>query len=436
MNLLQCGSACALPTISGPGATEPHMLHLHRFLPLLFLGACLTACNPSISQPSELTVPSPTAPHLGPTSTRAPASPTPTPGAPQATLVPLAPIGVDDRSIGPEQATVTLLVYSDFQCPRCAQLAPILADLRAEHPDDVRLVFRHFPLLPIHDKASLAGQAAEAAGAQGRFWDMHDLLFARQADWTELTPQEFRTWLMKAADDLGLDTAQFRRYVEEGVAEQRLEDAFRTGLASGIPGTPFLFFNNNLFQIDASRENLEAVTRLTLQEHANSGATLPPPVDRSLVLKAILRFNLGAVEVLLFPAHAPQAVGSFVDLARRGWYNGSAVYRVVPGSYIELGDPSGTGYGDAGYRFGDEIDPGLGFDQAGMLGLASSGPNTNGSAFFITLEPMPELNGGRTIFGQVVDGLEVLKALPARDPLPDLLVAPPAILMAVELVES
>jgi cyclophilin family peptidyl-prolyl cis-trans isomerase/protein-disulfide isomerase len=414
----------------------PYMLRIRRFLPLLLVIACLTACSPAVSQSSEFALPTPTAQQLGPTSTRAPASPTTTPVAPQATLVPLAPISGDDWSIGPEEAAVTLLIYTDFQCPYCAKLAPVLSDLRAAHPQDVRIIFRQYPLLPIHDKAALAGQAAEAAGEQGKFWEMHDLLFARQADWAELTPEQFRTWLVDAAGDIGLEAAQFRRNLEDGAAAAHLEDAFHTGVASGIPGTPFLFFNNDLFQIATSRENLEAVTRLTLQQGANAGATPPPPADRNLALKAILRFNLGTVEVLLFPARAPQAVGSFVDLARRGWYDGSPVYRVLPGSLIELGDPSGTGYGDAGYRFADEIDPALGFEQPGMLGLASSGPDTNGSIFFITLAPLPELTGGRTIFGQVVGGLEVLQSLPERDPLPDLLLEPPAILLSVEIIES
>jgi cyclophilin family peptidyl-prolyl cis-trans isomerase len=310
----------------------------------------------------------------------------------------------------------------------------VLTALRQAHPADVRVIFRHFPILSLHDKASLAGRAAEAAGAQGKFWEMHDLIFAGQADWAVLPLAEAEPWFLRAAGDLGLDSAQFRRDVQDTAAIELMEQAYLIGLASGIPGTPFTFFNGDLLQIDPSQQNLEAMTRLTLLNLANAGATPPPPADGKQALKALLHFNLGTLEVVLFPASAPQAVGSFVDLARRGWCDGSPVSRVIPGRIIELGDPSGTGYGDAGYRFAEEIDASLAFDRPGVVALASSGPNTNGSLFFITLDAIPELTGGRTIFGQVVSGLEVLQDLPARDPLPDLLEPSPAILERIEIV--
>src|SRR5687768_4612264 len=88
-----------------------------------------------------------------------------------------------DWQSGPESAPANIIIYSDFQCENCATLAPMLTLLREEYPDDFRLVYRHYPLAQ-HDKAILAATAAEAAGAQGRFWEMHDLLFARQAAWS------------------------------------------------------------------------------------------------------------------------------------------------------------------------------------------------------------------------------------------------------------
>src|SRR5574338_728608 len=98
----------------------------------------------------------------------------PTPGATQVSMFP--PVGEDDWVLGDNpDAALTVIEYSDFQCPFCAQLAPVLEELQADHPEDVRIVFRHFPI-PNHPLALLGAQASEAAGQQGKFWEMHDLL--------------------------------------------------------------------------------------------------------------------------------------------------------------------------------------------------------------------------------------------------------------------
>jgi len=91
-------------------------------------------------------------------------------------------------------------------------------------------------------------------------------------------------------------------------------------------------------------------------------------------------------------------------------------YRVIPGFAAQTGDPSGTGYGGPGYAFDDEISPDLNFDKAGMVGMANTGPGTNGSLFFITLAPRPSLDGKYTVFGQVVQGMDVVQKLTPRDP--------------------
>jgi protein-disulfide isomerase len=86
----------------------------------------------------------------------------------------------------------------------------VLAQLQATYPDDVRIVYRHFPLLSIHDKAALATQASEAAGLQDKFWEMHDLLFERQGEWSELSVEEFEAWLSERSEELSLDVEQFK----------------------------------------------------------------------------------------------------------------------------------------------------------------------------------------------------------------------------------
>jgi peptidyl-prolyl cis-trans isomerase A (cyclophilin A) len=140
-------------------------------------------------------------------------------------------------------------------------------------------------------------------------------------------------------------------------------------------------------------------------------------------LTATLRTNQGTVKVRLFPDHAPKTVRNFVDLAEgnRDWtdprtrqatrdrlYDGTIFHRVIPKFMIQGGDPLGTGTGDPGYRFADEFHPDLRFDRPYLLAMANAGPGTNGSQFFITVAPTPHLNGKHTIFGEVIEGSDVV----------------------------
>ena len=102
-------------------------------------------------------------------------------------------------------------------------------------------------------------------------------------------------------------------------------------------------------------------------------------------------------------------------LARQGWYDGVTFHRMIPGFAAQAGDPSGTGKGNPGYFFNNE-DSGLKFDKAGMVAMANSGPDTNGSQFFITFAPAPHLDGSYTIFGQIISGLDAAENLSPRDP--------------------
>ncbi|MEM7028640.1 MAG: peptidylprolyl isomerase [Chloroflexota bacterium] len=124
----------------------------------------------------------------------------------------------------------------------------------------------------------------------------------------------------------------------------------------------------------------------------------------------------GDVVIDLFSDTAPTNVNSFVYLAQNGWYDNVTFHRVLDGFMAQAGDPSGSGMGWPGYRCGDEVSPERTFDQAGMVAMANSGPNTNGGQFFITYGPTPHLNSGFTIIGQVVSGQEVADSLTRRDP--------------------
>lgn len=125
--------------------------------------------------------------------------------------------------------------------------------------------------------------------------------------------------------------------------------------------------------------------------------------------------NGGEFVIQLFPDKAPITVDNFVKLARSGFYDGTTFHRVIDGFMAQGGDPTGTGTGGPGYEFQDEFSD-LTFDKAGVVAMANSGPNTNGSQFFITYAPTEWLNGLHTIFGEVIEGMDVVNGITRRDP--------------------
>jgi cyclophilin family peptidyl-prolyl cis-trans isomerase len=129
---------------------------------------------------------------------------------------------------------------------------------------------------------------------------------------------------------------------------------------------------------------------------------------------AVIKTNMGTIDVELFSKETPKTVENFVGLAKKGYYNGVIFHRVIDDFMIQGGDPTGTGRGGVSFwggKFQDEIVPSLVFDKTGLIAMANSGPNTNGSQFFITLVPTPWLNGHHTIFGKVIGGMDVVKAI-------------------------
>jgi len=129
---------------------------------------------------------------------------------------------------------------------------------------------------------------------------------------------------------------------------------------------------------------------------------------------AVIKTNMGTIELELFAKETPKTVENFVGLANKGYYKGIIFHRVIDNFMIQGGDPTGTGSGGKslwGKSFNDEIVPQLVFDKEGLLAMANSGPNTNGSQFFITLAPTTWLNGHHTIFGKVIKGMDVVKAI-------------------------
>ncbi len=156
-----------------------------------------------------------------------------TPDLSQQLLLPIQPW---DHTHGPEDAAFTLVEYGDYECPACGRLYVMLRDLQAEHASRLRIAFRHYPYSGIHKHAQKAAEAAEAAGEQGKFWQMHTLLFENQS---ALGDKD----LLRYAAQLELDTARFRRDLKDGAYSARVRENFRAGVQNGVFSTPGLFLN-------------------------------------------------------------------------------------------------------------------------------------------------------------------------------------------------
>ena len=150
------------------------------------------------------------------------------------------------------------------------------------------------------------------------------------------------------------------------------------------------------------------VDGISISQYSNAP---PVTIDVTAQYTAGIQTNLGTIVIDLFADQAPVTVNNFIFLANDRFYDGVIFHRVIPSFMIQGGDPTGTGSGGPGYRFRDEIAPGLTFDQPGKLAMANAGPGTNGSQFFITTVSTPHLNGAHTIFGQVAEGQDFVNAI-------------------------
>jgi cyclophilin family peptidyl-prolyl cis-trans isomerase len=139
-------------------------------------------------------------------------------------------------------------------------------------------------------------------------------------------------------------------------------------------------------------------------------------IDPQKSYTATIQTGEGDIALQLFAEKTPNTVNNFVFLAREGFYDSVVFHRVIENFMVQGGDPTGTGSGGPGYSFEDEFHPELRHDEPGVLSMANAGPNTNGSQFFITHVATPWLDGKHSVFGRVTGGLDVLMAIPVRDP--------------------
>ncbi|HUL02028.1 MAG TPA: DsbA family protein [Gemmatimonadales bacterium] len=161
------------------------------------------------------------------------------------------PVSDRDHSVGPSDAPLTLLEYGDYECPHCGRAFPIVQDVRRRMGDQLRFVFRNFPLTQIHEHAEHAAEVAEAAAAQGKFWPMHDWLFRHQFALDDET-------LLEGAQDLKLDVERVRRELANGTYRSRVRADFSTGIKSGVNGTPTFYINGVRHDGDFSADTLMA----------------------------------------------------------------------------------------------------------------------------------------------------------------------------------
>jgi cyclophilin family peptidyl-prolyl cis-trans isomerase len=157
-------------------------------------------------------------------------------------------------------------------------------------------------------------------------------------------------------------------------------------------------------------------------------------IDPKKKYTANMKTDKGTMVIELFADKAPNTVNNFVFLAREGFYDGVIFHRVINNFMVQGGDPTGSGSGGPGYRFADEFHSSLKHSKRGILSMANAGPGTNGSQFFITHGPTPHLDNKHTVFGQVIEGEDVLMSIPARDP--GNRNAPAVKIITIEIVES
>ena len=387
------------------------------FLTGCFLLLTLAACS-SAPAPAATSSPVPTIAALTPTAvvgcSVVEAKPT------QEVSKALPEISASDYIRGPKDAAVTMLAYCDFQSAQCEIFNRVLDQLQKDHPDDLRIVMRPFPVptsvVASLDKSQLSVQASIAAGYQNKFWEMRDLLHGQYNSWSSLSVPAFEAWVIDQAAGLDLDKERFAKDLTSSETVGKAQAMYADATKLGIAAIPTVFINGALQQRPAlSYQGLNSTIGLVALGNRQFRTCPPFDIDPSKQYTATLHTQKGDIVMKLYADQAPLAVNSFVFLARQGWFNGVTFHRVIPGFVAQAGDPSGTGAGGPGYYFNNEIRADLTFSKPGVVGMANAGPDTNGSQFFITYAPQPKLDGIYTIFGQVIKGMDVVEALTARD---------------------
>jgi len=158
---------------------------------------------------------------------------------------------------GNPDASVTLVEYSDFECPACGQFYPYVSQVVEQAGDDIRFEYRHFPLITVHPLAVPAARAAEAAAQQGKFWEMHDMLFENQSEWSNGSNP--RVYFVQYAEEIGLDVSVFKRHLDSSIIDDAITDSFNEARDAGFSSTPTFLLNGEKMQFTSFSDFLEQI---------------------------------------------------------------------------------------------------------------------------------------------------------------------------------
>lgn len=398
------------------------------------LSSFLFACSPAPASTPSAVVPTPKLVFPTQASSCTILVVEPTPGPEDPSLFPVE--SADDRARGAETPFVTITTYVDYQDNRSKFFVDVTNQLLAEYPNDVRVIYRPFPLAGALDKSALAAQAAEAAHEQGKFWELNDLLFAQHQNWIQLPPADFEQWVTAQASGLELNVDQFKSALQSEEIAARVQSYVDEGAKIGIPGTPLILINGQIYSGPRDHGSFRDIIALILLGKRQFTICPQLTAETNKQYLATLHTEKGNVVIELFADKAPATVNSFIFLAQNGWYDDITFHRVIPDLFAQTGDPSGTGKGNPGYYVITEIDSSLKFNRPGVVAMVNSGPDTSGSQFFITYAPAAQFDGQYTIFGQVLSGMDVLESLTPRDAQPGTESPPGDKLLSVTIEEK
>lgn len=301
----------------------------------------------------------------------------------------------------------------------------MLKELAEAYPDNVQIIYRHFPLEQIHDNARGVSIATEAAAEQEKFWAYHDMIFETAKEWASLSAADLQTFLIEQADELGLDAEQFEADLSNPNVIAKVDQNSKDAINLQLPGTPAIIIDGQIvagqdlpFDVTVWKGYIDETLRMDSLLGTQFDAPPAMSIDTEAVYLATVKLANGEQFVMeLYPQSAPLTVNSFVFLANEGWFDGVTFHRVVPGFVAQTGDPTGTGRGGPGYAIPNEIDIELSHAESGMVAMANSGPDTNGSQWYVTLGDAAFLDGSYTLFGRVIEGFdEAVLSIAPRDP--------------------
>jgi len=290
------------------------------------------------------------------------------------------------------------------------------------------MVYRHLPLVGLHDKAVITAEAAEAAGAQGKFFEMHDLLYERQEDWAGLSAADeiIIPKMVEYAAELGLDTGRFQQELSDHIYQSKIVADYEAYGEYGRLATPTYAVNN----VFVSANEIEAVINLIFLQDRMYDTPPPQVIDTDKDYTATIHTARGNIVIELYTKRAPVNINNFAFLAQEGWYDDTTFYMVFPGTATQAGDPTNTGAGYPGYICSGEIIPEYTFNKAGLVGLAPSGQ------FIITFDALSQLDSEVTIIGEVIQGMDVAESLTSRDPSQGLVLPPGDVIETITIQEK